>query len=394
MRRRDLSGADMRQAFQDPPQAARPSVRPRGRYTRTASALLSVEIAGAALLGPATPARAVDGPSYEDDRRGIFLPFLNAPQPGGAITRSPRLGLSFGGAARPVLVDTGSTGIVVSASRIPGNEALPSEPGRLTYSSSGRIMVGRWVRVPVTLVGRDGASVVTQPIRVLAVDRIDCTVRARECTPQEAPAHVAMMGIGFGREDDSQTESTPDTNPLLNADPPGPGGVHRGYVLTRRGVHVGLTRANTRGRYRFVKLDPHPHVPGDWLGVPACIAVDDREPAACGRALLDTGVTGMFLTLPPAQVADSLRADAADRAVLRPGTRLSFRFGDAAGYAITVGDRTAPLAPERIILNTKRPQPFVNTGLHVLNGFDVLYDADRGYYGFRARDSGAASEEP
>ncbi|MEE7505984.1 hypothetical protein [Methylobacterium mesophilicum] len=343
------------------------------------------------MLVPALSARALDGPSYADDRRGIFLAFLNAPQPGDTLTRSPRLGLSFGGAARPVLVDTGSTGIVVSASRIPGNASLPGEPGRLTYSSSGRIMVGRWVRVPVTVFGRDGASVITQPIRVLAVDRIDCTARARRCTPQEAPAHVAMMGIGFGREDDSQTQSTPDTNPLLNADPPGSGAVHRGYVLTRQGVHVGLTRANTRGRYRFVKLDPHPRVPGDWLGVPACITVDGRAPAACGRALLDTGVTGMFLTLPPAQVADSLRAGAGDHAALRPGTRLSFRFGDAAGYAITVGDRAAPLAPERIILNTTRPQPFVNTGLRVLNGYDVLYDADRGYFGFRDL---AASDEP
>ncbi len=70
------------------------------------------------------------------------------------------------------------------------------------------------------------------------------------------------------------------------------------------------------------------------------------------------------------------------------------RIGDAAGYAIDVGDRAAPLAPERIVLNTVRPQPFVNTGLHVLNGFDVLYDADRGYYGFRARDAQSASDDP
>lgn len=383
----------MRQAFPDSPREVRPPARSRWRCTRPARALLGAGFIGAGLLAPTEPSRADDGPSYEDDRRGIFLPFLNAPRPGDVITKSPRLGLSFGGAVRPVLVDTGSTGIVISASRIPGNQALPGEPGRLTYSSSGRIMIGRWVRVPVTLWARNGESVTTQPIRVLAVDRIDCTARARTCTPAEAPAHVAMMGIGFGREDDSQTQSTPDTNPLLNADPPGPGAVHRGYVLTRRGVHVGLTRANTHGRYRFVKLDPHPHVPGDWLGVPACITVDGRDPAACGQALLDTGVTGMFLTLPLAQVMGSLRTGAADHAVLRPGTRLSFRFGDAAGYAITVGDRDAPLAPERIVLNTTRPQPFVNTGLHILNGYDVLYDADRGYYGFRVRNTFSAADD-
>jgi predicted aspartyl protease len=352
--------------------------RARGRL-RARAALLGAGLIGAA--GASAEAR----PRYPDARRGVFLSFLNAPHPGGDIDRSPRLGLSFGGAIRPVLVDTGSTGIVVSAARIPDVETLPSRPGRLTYSSSGRIMIGRWVSVPVTLWGDDGAHVATRPIPVLAVDRIACTDRARRCRPEEAPAHVAMMGIGFGREDDSQAQSTPDTNPLLNAQPPGPGTVHRGYVLTRRGLQVGLTRADTRGRFRFVKLDPHPRVPGDWLGPPACITVDGREPGTCGRALLDTGVTGMFLTLPPGQVADRVRTDAAGHDALVPGTRLSFRFGDAAGYAITVGDRAAPLAPDRVTLDTTRPQPFVNTGLRVLNGFDLLYDADRGYFGLRAR---------
>ncbi|SDA18083.1 hypothetical protein SAMN02799622_01992 [Methylobacterium sp. UNC378MF] len=383
----------MRQALQSTVAGACPPVSSRFRHMPLCLALLSLGLVGAGLLGPTKPAEAQEGPSYADDRRGIFLPFLNTPEAGDVITKSPRLGLSFGGAVRPVLVDTGSTGIVVSAGRIPNNETLPSEPGRLTYSSSGRIMIGRWIRVPVTLWGRNGQSVATQPIRVLAVDRIDCAERARNCTPEEAPSHVAMMGIGFGREDDSQTQSTPDTNPLLNAEPPGPGALRRGYVLTRRGVHVGLTRANTRGRFRFVKLDPHPHVPGDWLGVPACITVDGREPGVCGRALLDTGVTGMFLTLPPAQVADSVRTDAAGHGVLRSGTRLNFRFGDSASYAIIVGDHASPLAPERIVLNTTRPQPFVNTGLHVLNGFDVLYDADRGYYGFRPRSTLSAADD-
>ena len=114
--------------------------------------------------------------------------------------------------------------------------------------------------------------------------------------------------------------------------------------------------------------------------------MDDREPGACGRALIDTGVAGMFLTLPPEQVADSLDGPGA----LRPGTRLRFRFGDAAGYTIASGDTDSPLAPERIVLNTTRPHPFVNTGLRLLNGFDVLYDADGGYYAFRGRPTGGA----
>lgn len=341
------------------------------------------------VLGVSSAASAAPGPSYEGWHQGTFLPYLDSNRFDADAERSPRLGLSFGGEVRPVLMDTGSTGIVVSASRIPDLDGLPSRPGRLTYSSSGRIMLGRWVTVPVTVWGRDGASIITQPIPVLAVDRIACTDQARHCTPEDAPSHVAMMGVGFGREDDSQTQSTPDTNPLLNLAPAGTGPARRGYVVTKEGVHVGLTWANTRGEYRFVKLDAHPAIPGEWQGVPVCIGVDGGAPTGCGRALLDTGVTAMFLTLPPEQVAASVVPEENGSSVLRPGTRLRFSFPDAAvpaaDYEITVGDRSSALAPERVVLNTKRPQPFVNTGLHVLNGYDVLYDADGGWYGFRAR---------
>ncbi|WP_342636833.1 hypothetical protein [Enterovirga rhinocerotis] len=336
----------------------------------------------------ASPASAETRPRYEDGAAGTFLPFLNAPARGEEAERSPRLGLSFGGEARPVLMDTGSTGIVVSASRIPDVDSLPARPGRLTYTSSGRIMIGRWVTVPVTLWGRDEARVTTRPIPVLAVDRIDCTEQARDCTPEEAPAHVAMMGVGFGREGDAQSQSTPDTNPLLNLDPGGRR-LHRGYVVTKEGVHVGLTPANTRGEFRFVKLDPHPDIAGDWLGVPACIAVD-AGPSACGRGLVDTGVTGMFLTMPREAVAGSLEDG---RPALSPGSRVAIRFPQASGadapaaasYAFAVGDDGSALAPSRVVLNTRRPQTFVNTGLHLLNGFDVLYDADGGFYAFRQR---------
>ncbi|WP_298956436.1 hypothetical protein [uncultured Methylobacterium sp.] len=347
-------------------------------------------LAAVAVLGLLAPAPVAAGaaPAYGDGT-GVFLGFLDGP----AATRPPRLGLSFGGETKPVVMDTGSTGIVVSAARIPGIDALPSRPGRLTYSSSGRIMIGRWVTVPATVTGRDGASVTTRPLPVLAVDRIDCTARARSCRPALAPAGVAMMGIGFGREADSQSQSTPDTNPLLGIDPAA-GPMRRGYVVTREGVHVGLTRANTAGDFRFVALDPYPGIAGEWRGVPVCIRVGDAPETSCGRALMDTGVGAMYLTLPPAAVAATLSPDDRGRPALAPGTRLTFTFpddlaggGPAARYAVTVGDADAPLAPSRVVLNTTRPEPFVNTGLHVLDGYDLLYDADGGFYGFRGRDT-------
>lgn len=339
----------------------------------------------AALSLAAHPAHGADRPDYDGFRQGTYLSYLNAAEDGAEMTRSPRLGLSFGGEVRPVLMDTGSTGIVVSASRIPGFEAMPSRPGRLTYSSSGRIMIGRWVTLPVTLVGRNEASVITAPIPVLAVTRIDCTDTARACTPETMPEHVAMMGVGFGREGDAQSQSTPDTNPLLNLAPEGRGAVRRGYVVTRAGIHVGLTGANTRGDIRFVKLDPHPDIPGEWQGVPVCIALNGQAPGACGRALVDTGVSVMYLTPPGEAVNGAVAADDDGRSQLLPGTRLGFTFSaQAAAYDIVVGD-TSPLSPDKVTLNTRRPEPFVNTGLRFLNGFDVLYDADGGYFGFRRR---------
>nr|WP_082494249.1 hypothetical protein [Methylobacterium sp. Leaf106] len=343
----------------------------------------------AALSLTAYPTHAADRPDYDGFRQGTYLSYLDAPEDGAELTRSPHLGLSFGGEVRPVLMDTGSTGIVVSASRIPGFDSMPSRPGRLTYSSSGRIMIGRWVTLPVTLVGRNGASVTTTPLPVLAVTEIACTDTARACTPETMPGHVAMLGVGFGREGDSQSQSTPDTNALLNLAPEGRSPARRGYVVTRAGIHAGLTGANTRGDIRFVKLDPHPDIPGEWQGVPVCIAVNGQAPGACGRALVDTGVSVMYLTLPGEAVDGSVATDDDGRNQFLPGTRLGFTFpgrgsAPAAAYDIVVGDNT-PLSPGKVTLNTRRPEPFVNTGLRFLNGFDVIYDADGGYFGFRRR---------
>ena len=77
---------------------------------------------------------------------------------------------------------------MVSADKIPNIERLQSlGPGQLTYSSSGRIMIGRWVVTPVTVMGRNRVGITTAPIPVLAVDRVECTDNARRCTPRESP---------------------------------------------------------------------------------------------------------------------------------------------------------------------------------------------------------------
>ncbi|MFC0243268.1 hypothetical protein [Rhodopseudomonas telluris] len=346
----------------------------------------SLALALACLAQPALAQR------YEAREGGTYLRYLNDSEAGEPRAKPPTLLMSFGGEPVRAVMDTGSTGIVVAASSIPDIDSLrPLGPGTLTYSSSGRIMRGRWVETSVTIAGSNGQSVTTKPIAVLAVERIDCVPHPRNCEPSDAPRHVAMLGIGFAREGDHQSQSTPDKNPFLNLPGMGsmaaPGALRRGYVVTRAGVHVGLTEANTRGNYHVVQLGRA--ADGlDWDPLPACIAVDDGTPA-CGTALIDTGVSVMYLTLPPDREADRTQEGDRGGKTLAPGTRLSIRFGDAAadrppGYGFAAGDTANAAAPERIVLvgGANRPT-FVNTSVHALNAFDYLFDADAGVVGFR-----------
>ncbi|MFG1291061.1 hypothetical protein [Xanthobacter versatilis] len=348
-----------------------------------AALLLAARVLAALLL----PALAAGGAAAQ---QGLTLPYLNAPPDGAPIRRPPTLGLSVGGEIHRAVMDTGSTGVVVSATSIAGFEALPQlGPGELTYSSSGRIMRGVYVETPVTLTGADGTSLTTRPIRVLAVTRIDCLKRARSCRPQEAPRRVAMLGIGFARSRDHQPGATPERNPFLNlpgmGTPGQPGALGRGYVVRRQSVTVGLSAGDAQG-FSQVKLTADPQT-GDWAATPVCLSLAGRTPAACGTLLMDTGVTTMFLSLPLAQTDGLAIRSARGAPVVANGTRLAVSPGPGAtapAYAFTVGDASDPVVPQAAMLVGRGRRPiFVNTTVRALNAFDYLFDADAGVVGFR-----------
>ncbi len=192
---------------------------------------------GAALAG-ATAASAAEKPDYRSAAGSVHLRYLNAG--GGDIRAVPRIGLSFGERVMRAELDSGSTGVVVAAALIPGFDQLPViSDGRLTYTSSGRVMIGSWVTTPLSLVGEDGASVTTEPMPILAVTRVECLEQSRNCTPNDDPRDIAMVGIGFAREGDRQAESTPEKNPLLRVSA---GTARKGYVLRAEGIDVGKVR--------------------------------------------------------------------------------------------------------------------------------------------------------
>jgi hypothetical protein len=342
--------------------------------------------------GVAQPHNQADG--------SVYLRFLNRRELGGNLQNPPHLGLSFGGRQLAAVMDTGSTGIVVSASAIPNIDRLPSRgPGTLTYTSSGRIEQGDWVVVRATITGANGASVTTSPIPVLAVRRVVCLDNARNCTPRENPRHVAMIGVGFGRRGNPEGPTGPGINPFLNLAGNGSGhdGLRRGYIVSREGIQLGLTRADPGDGYVTVKL-PFDDQRQDWSTAPACIAINDRT-SACGTVLPDTGVTGMFLALPPSEEQASTGLSGTDPG-LPSGTKVTISLAPGssapatstpatsppgmASYSFRVGDAANPLSPARVTLVGHGDRPtYVNTGVHLLNGFDYLFDADKGVVGYR-----------
>jgi hypothetical protein len=354
-----------------------------------------LKLGGAVLLAASVVAASgVAQPPDKADGRSAFLRFFNRGEPG-HLQNPPHLGLSFGGRQLRAVMDTGSTGIVVSASAIPNIDRLPSRgPGTLTYTSSGRIEQGDWVVVQATIAGANGASVTTLPIPVLAVRSVACLDNARNCTPREDPRHVAMIGVGFGRRGNREGPHGPEINPFLNlaGTGPGHGQLRRGYIVTGAGVQVGLTGADPGDGYVTVQLARNDERQ-DWEGAPACITIDDRAPA-CGTALPDTGVTGMFLSLPASEEEARAGSGGADRG-LPPGAKVTISLApeasapgvsspSGASYSFRIGDAANPLAPTRVTLVGRGDRPtFVNTGVHLFNGFDYLFDADKGIVGYR-----------
>lgn len=341
-------------------------------------------VLGATLAIHAAAPALADGPDLSADAKTASLRFLDAPREGEAMERSPTLHLSFGGDPVRAIMDTGSTGIVISQDAIPNVENLTTQgPGRLTYTSSGRVMVGNWVVTPVTITGADGASITTAPLPVLAVDSIECLRDARECEPTQNPERVAMMGVGFGREADRQGQSTPDKNPLLHVADMESGSMRRGYVVSRHGIQLGLSGETARG-FQYVKLENNSQT-GDWSGVSSCITLANGQ-ANCGSALVDTGVTTMFLSVPAEAAANVVEDDGAGR-TLADGTQVAISFGaDASGpgYSFASGDSGNPAAPRKIVVVGDGDRPnFVNTSTLALNAFDVLYDSEGGWFGIR-----------
>lgn len=324
-------------------------------------------------------------PALPPDYRGglaLDIPFANGPI---SAAHAPQVWLTLAGnEPRRFGLDTGSTGIVVSAAHYqPAPQDSDDGPGRLVYTSSGRILIGRRHTTDVTIHRDRATPLVRTRVQVLRVTEIACLARARDCRPEHDPRGVSYMGIGFDR---GAAQGTPDAaprNPFLNltelASGSSAAAVRRAYLLTRSGVQLGLTADSTRA-FGFVALASRGVSPGGrplWQAAPVTVSVDDV--AGAGNVLVDTGIPSMFLSPPAGSgLAAGRRAPA--------GTRIALWLPDSrmprAHYAFTVGESDNLLQPDHVEMVQDRTV-FVNTGRLFLEGFDYLYDADGGHVGYR-----------
>lgn len=322
----------------------------------------------------------------------IEIPFANGPIRADHV---PEVRLKLkGAAAQRFGMDTGSTGIVVAAEHyVPGPGDTNDGPGRIIYNSSGRVLHGTHHTTDVEILYDDDRPAATARVQVLRVESITCLRDARDCEPNPRPRGAAFMGIGFDRSAAQGTEgSTAPRNPFVNLVSLASGApvssIRPGYIVTRTGIHLGMSAALTRS-FAFVKLSPRGTTSAgglpQWNAAPLTVSVDGRT--GSGTSLPDTGINYMFLSPPPGSpLVHGARVSAGTKIeIWLPG-----QGGPAAFYQVTVGDRRNPMHPERVEV-VRDPGVFVNTGRMFFEGFDYLYDAAGGYvgYGWNGRASGA-----
>jgi hypothetical protein len=361
----------------------------------TGAALFVLALAGIAV----SPARA-EAPVYTGSQ-SVFVSYADGSGDG---ERAPTINLGFAGhrdgaiAAR-FQMDTGSVGIIASEDHFrPGRNARNLGPGQQTYTSSGIVENGTWWLDTVNIYDADGNRVAEAEVPVLLVESVTCLPEARDCRPRERPRGVAMMGVGFAREGDRQPHGTPDYNPFLNLRRvAGPDGMQRrpedwrnGYVVTARGVYLGLTAADTANA-AFAKLAPNPaystpELP-EWMPTPMTLTVNGVS--ADGRLLMDTGVKVSYLSPPAGARVEPLgpcRAARSDRCA-PPQTTVTVSIpsqaNPVASYSYTVGQDGNPMQPDDVVIVRDATGAFLNTSRHFLAGMNFIYDETGGYVGFQ-----------
>jgi hypothetical protein len=270
------------------------------------------------------------------------------------------------------VVDTGSVGMAVPAAD--AGETPPDSPDSLTYNSSGVVLHGKWMTLPVSF-PVSGTEAARATVPVLVVTSSECLksgVNSSHCEPNNPPH---MLGVGFGR--DTTAQASPAYNPLLNLTEMVAGTMRRGYIIGRGGLSLGLTGSDVTGTWTMQSLTnagpPAVGTHNDWQ-TPAGGFQVGTGPAQSGTALIDTGIADMII--------EDNEPGSPSTGTVAAGTSMTITLGSVS-YSFTVGDG-GPQTPTSVKHARFTHGAFVNTGRRALGHYDLLFDADGGYLGLRA----------
>jgi hypothetical protein len=310
------------------------------------------------------------------------------------LDESFRLHVSVGGGpAHEVVMDTGSTGLVVPASALGPGAQITTEPFSLEYTSSGIMEIGHWAVAPVRLgvpagyvAGSPGDYATTVAMRFGVVETVQCDPSYPACSTNGDVDTVGVMGVGFDRD---VAEYPSATNPFLQVAEIQAGAMHAGYVVSQHPpqVVVGLDAAATTG-FRTLPLAPKSGYPGEWdsTSVAGCVTLPALPSfgSPCGRPLVDTGIAGGILTMPAAMLPTQLATQ--DPGELDVGVAVEVTLPAApavATYSFVIGAAGAQ-TPDYVYLRDSTDGTLhINTSRHLLAVYDYLFDARDGAIGFR-----------
>lgn len=311
---------------------------------------------------------------------------------------------------KPFTLDTGSLGVVVPLSELGNNAEVigPGPAGLVYYDSSGYTFSGNYYLAPVRIQLTGGATVQTQPIMVLAINKAYCAGPATESCHSAPPPSATLhyIGVGFNRPGGvPPVGTTPAGEPILPnlfASPTANAFLHitnasngtdvsPGYYLTpgdtgTSGLSLGI---NSTTNYLLNSLTPSTTVPGDFLTESGCYTFKDTAPAVtyCGTLLVDVGIQQMYLDLPKAQWPGHSTVDDSGRVVAGQHLKITAGDTDQLSYsftAVTSCPGSTPATPcfVQMVDSTLTGEIFINTGRNILNQYNVFYQGQCGQMGF------------
>lgn len=280
-----------------------------------------------------------------------------------------------------VVVDTGSTGILVPYDLLP----QPIQPDQIlnlpapVYSSSQNSYDGEWVKTTVDIMGANGVKVSTKEIAVFGVKGV-------VDDPSADVSNIGMMGIGFH----STTYQNKMFNPLVNLNDING---RQGYIIDFNGLTIGFDDAAIQS-YSTVTIEEYTGIKGNFKLPKGSVKLGDKASDYSPlenptRFLVDTGINYMILT------AEDKRPDHYEETETQP-----YHFTAGLDVALTLPDGTngsdTSFTTQTGVTteNMDKIDPayvrwgisddtIINTGRHLTFVFSYLFDPKNSQIGFK-----------